>query len=252
LKKNADLILGILIILYVVTINILSGARIAFSLPIAILGIIFTIYHFVKEKLKQFKNYVKLISFFKIMMCVGIICFIGIEGFIIAYPKYKKENSDYILVLGAGLIDGTSPSLILQDRLEAALKCINKYNNTGYIVVSGGKGNDENISEAKAMSNYLLKKGIPEEKIIIEDKSKNTSQNFIYSKEKIENHSGKSLDEINVKIVTTDFHAFRSSILAKRNGYENFENYSSETIWYLIPAMYTREAFALVKSVIFD
>ncbi|WP_090089283.1 YdcF family protein [Clostridium uliginosum] len=252
MKKNIDLILGILLLIYIVAINILSSTKIAFSMPIAMVGIIFIIYHFIKEKLKRIRNYDKLSRIFKLLMCIGLVCFIGIEGIIIAYPKYKKENSDYILVLGAGLTNGKTPSLILKDRLDAALKCINEYNNTGYIVVSGGQGGDEYISEGMAMSTYLINKGIPKERIIIEDQSSNTNENFRYSKEKIEGHSAKSIDEVNVKIVTTDFHAIRSSILAKKNGYKNFENYSSDTVWYLIPVVYTREAFALIKSIVFD
>lgn len=95
-------------------------------------------------------------------------------------------------------------------------------------------------------------RGVNKERIIIEDESRDTNQNLKFSKKKIEKHSNKSLNEVNVKIITTDFHAFRSSILAKRNGYVNFDNYSSATVWYLIPVTYTREAFAVVKSVLFD
>lgn len=230
----------------------LSSTKIDFSLPIAMVGIIFIVYHFMKEKLKKIKKYNKLDRILKIVMCIVLICFIGIEAIIIGYPKHKKENSDYIIVLGAGLSNGKTPSLTLKARLDAALKCINEYKNTGYIVVSGGKGDDEHISEAMAMKTYLLNKGVPNKKIITEDESTDTNENLKYSKEKIEKHSGKSLDEVNVKIVTSDFHAFRSSILAKKNGYEKFENYSSDTVWYLMPVMYTREAFALVKSVVFD
>ena len=81
---------------------------------------------------------------------------------------------------------------------------------------------DEDLPESDAMSKYLQDRGVNKERIIIEDESRDTNQNFKFSKEKIEEHSHKSLDEINVKIITTDFHAFRSSILAKRNGYVKF------------------------------
>jgi uncharacterized SAM-binding protein YcdF (DUF218 family) len=154
-------------------------------------------------------------------------------------------------VLGAGLDSGKTPNLILQERLDAAIKCIGE-NPTQYIVLSGGQGADEDLPEAQAMSEYLQERGIDKEKIIIEDKSKDTNENLKYSKEKIEEHSHKSLNEVSIKIVTTDFHAFRSSILAKKNNYVNFDNYSNPTVWYFIPSTYTREAFAVVKSVLFD
>lgn len=119
-------------------------------------------------------------------------------------------------------------------------------------MVSGGKGEDEDMSEAEAMERYLLEKGVSKDRIIKENKSRNTYENFKFSKEKIEEHSNKELKDVSVKIVTTDFHAFRSSMLAKRNGYENIEVYSSNTVNYLVPVFYTREAVALVKSYIFD
>lgn len=251
MKKFWDIILGILLCLYIIAINIMSGVRVAFSLPIIILGIILIIYHFIKRRIRKKEILLKGFKFVKIFLCIGLVGFIGIEAVIISYPKHNKKNADYILVLGAGLKEGTMPTEILRNRLDVAVECIEK-NNNSYIVVSGGQGEDEDIPEANAMSEYLQDKGVSKEKIIIEDQSRNTNQNFKFSKEKIEEHSNKSLDKVNVIIVTTDFHAFRSSILAKKNGYVNFDNNSSSTVWYLIPITYTREAFAIVKSVIFD
>jgi uncharacterized SAM-binding protein YcdF (DUF218 family) len=229
----------------------MSGVRVAFSLPVIILGIILIIYHFAKRIIREKELLFKGFKFIRVIICVGLIWFIGMEAVIVSYPKHNEKKDDYILVLGAGLRDGTFPTEILRNRLDAAIVCSEK-NDKSYIVVSGGKGEDEDIPEAQAMSEYLQDKGVSKEKIIMENQSRNTNQNFKFSKEKIEEHSNKDLDKVNVKIVTTDFHAFRSSILAKRNGYVNFDNYSSSTVWYLIPITYTREAFAIVKSMIFD
>lgn len=251
LKKFWDITLGVLLILHVISINIMSGVIVAFSLPIIILGIIFILYHFVKNKIKKSQFLSKGLKILKVLLCIGIICFLGIEAVIISYPKHNEKKDDYILVLGAGLRDGTIPTATLRGRLDAAIECL-KENNSSYIVLSGGQGDDEDLPESHAMSKYLQEKGVDKDRIILEDESRDTNQNFKYSKEKIKEHSHKSLDQISVKIVTTDFHAFRSSILAKKNGYINFDNYSSPTIGYLIPITYTREAFAIVKSVVFD
>ena len=251
MKKFWDIILGVVLILHVIAINFMSGARIAFSLPIVILGIILILYHFVKNKIKESEFLSRGFKIIKIFLCIGFICFLGIEAIIVSYPKHNEKKDDYILVLGAGLTNRTNPSLILRGRLDAAIKCVEE-NDNGYIVLSGGQGVDEDLPESHVMSKYLQDRGVNKERIIIEDESRNTNQNFKYSKEKIEAHSHKSLDEVNVKIVTTDFHAFRSSVLAKKNGYINFDNYSSPTIWYLIPITYTREAFAVIKSTLFD
>lgn len=173
------------------------------------------------------------------------------EALIINYPKYNRNSDDYIIVLGAGLDNGGVPNLILRERLDIAIKCM-KENLAQYIVLSGGQGTDESTSEAQAMSEYLQAKGIEKNKIILEDKSRDTNENLKYSKEKIEEFSNKSISDIKVKIVTTDFHAFRSSILAKKNGYKNFDNYSSTMPWYFVPSTYARESIAVIKSILFD
>lgn len=251
MRKFWKALLGIALIIYIIGINIISSTRIAFSLPIMITGIILVIYDFTKSKIKETKSLNKLFKITKVFLSIGLIFLLAMEGLIISYPKYNEEKSDYIIVLGAGLTNGKTPNIILEGRLDAAIKYINK-NHDGYLVLSGGQGEDEDLPEADAMSKYLQDRGINADRIILEDKSRDTNENLKFSKEKIEEHSHKSLSEINVKIITTDFHAFRSSILAKKNGYVNFSNYSDPTVWYMIPVTYIREAFAIVKSVIFD
>jgi len=250
-KRHWDILSGIMLIIYVIAINIMSGVIVAFSLQIAILGIIFIAYHFVRNKIKENKFMPKGFKYIKIFICIGLTFFFAMEVIIISFPKHNEKKDDYILVLGAGLTNRTTPTEILRGRLDVAIKCLNE-NENAYLVLSGGQGIDEDLPEADAMSKYLQDRGVNKDKIIIEDKSRDTNQNFKFSKEKIEEHSHKLLKDVDVKIVTTDFHAFRSSILAKRNGYASFDNYSSPTVGYLIPITYTREVFAIVKSVLFD
>lgn len=254
--KKLYLILGIILIMYVNIINKLSSTKIAFSTPVLFLGIFFIILGFTWEKLLKVINrnevLKKYFKVFKTLVIVLISLLILIEGAIIVYPKHNKENSDYILVLGAGLSNGRYPSLTLSYRLDAAIDSFNDMGKEKKIIVSGGQGNNEDIAEAEAMKNYLLDAGIPEDMVIAEDKSRTTYENFKFSKEKIEEDSGKSIKDLNIKIVTTDFHALRSRIIAKKGGYGCINNYSSNTVWYLIPINYLRESFAVVKSVIFD
>jgi Uncharacterized conserved protein len=229
----------------------LSELWIAFGFPIIVLGIIILVYYFSKKRMKKNVFFYKIFRYIKISSCIIFICFIIIEALIINYPKYNRNSDDYIIVLGAGLDNGGVPNLILRERLDIAIKCT-KENLAQYIVLSGGQGTDESTSEAQAMSEYLQAKGIEKNKIILEDKSRDTNENLKYSKEKIEEFSNKSISDIKVKIVTTDFHAFRSSILAKKNGYKNFDNYSSTMPWYFVPSTYARESIAVIKSILFD
>ena len=256
MKKKLYFITGIILIIYVAIVNVKSATKIAFSGPVIIFSIMMIVYAIKMESIKKYvdrrkylKNMTKLI---KICFVFFICVFMMIECVIIGYPKHDTSNSDYILVLGAGLKNGYEPSAILRYRLNAAIECIETYGNTGKIVVSGGKGNDEQIPEGEAMKKYLIDNGIEEERILVENQSKSTAENFKFSKGEIEKDSGRSIKEVNVKIVTTDFHALRSRFLAKNNGYDKISNYSSETVWYLIPISYLREGFAVIKSVLFD
>ena len=256
MKKKLCIITGIILIIYVAAVNIKSATKIAFSLPVIMFSVIMILYAVTREQILSYINekvYLKkLTKVIKICFICLLSAFIGIEGIIIAYPKHDISNSDYILVLGAGLKDGYNPSATLRDRLNATIECVDTYRNSGKIVVSGGQGRDEKISEGEAMKKYLIDNGVSEERILVENKSTNTDENFEFSKKLIEEDSNKSIEEVNVKIITTDFHAFRSRFLAKRNDYINVTNYSSNTIWYLIPISYLREAFAVVKSAVFD
>lgn len=252
MKKNLDIVLGGILTGYSILVNLLSLRKIAFSEVFFISGILLIIYHFIKKKIYNNEKLKLLDKAIKTLICIGLVVFFIIESIIICYPKKSIESTDYIIVLGAGLNNRNELSQTLRDRLNTALYCLNEYNNDSYIVVSGGQGEDEDMSEAEEMERYLLQKGVSKDRIIKENKSRNTFENFKFSKEKIEEHSNKELKDVSVKIVTTDFHAFRSKMLAKRNGYENIEVYSSNTVNYLVPVFYTREAVALVKSYFFD
>lgn len=242
-------LLGILCLIYYAFVNIRFGYT-TFSEFYLILGLILIIYYISSRKIKEYFVLNKLWNIMKIVFFIGMAVFILIEGAIIMYPKKNIDNSDYVVILGAGL-RGDSITATLRDRLNATIDYVNKSNFDGKIVVSGGQGPGESITEAEAMKKYLISNGIKND-IIMEDKATNTFENFKFSKEKIKNITGNSIDNYKVKVITTDFHVLRSSILAKRNNYDNVTFYSSNTKWYLVPTLYAREFFAFFKSLIFD
>ena len=96
------------------------------------------------------------------------------------------------------------------------------------------------------MKRYLIEKGIKEE-IIMEDKSRNTKENLLFSKQIIEKDANKKIENINIKIISSDFHALRSSLIANSLGYEEKSFYTNKTLPILIPVSYTREFFAIMK-----
>ncbi|MBQ8596155.1 MAG: YdcF family protein [Lachnospiraceae bacterium] len=140
--------------------------------------------------------------------------FMIVEGCIISgFSAEGKAGLDYLVVLGAQM-KANGPSKALQYRLDEAALYLGQNKETK-VIVSGGKGPDEHISEAQGMYDYLIQKGIAYDRIIMEDRSENTFQNLTYSAEFLNE------EEDTVGVVTNNFHVFRAVKIAKKAGYEN-------------------------------
>lgn len=188
---------------------------------------------------------IKLIKFMFILLLTS---FIVIECFIV-YHGGKKDTAkvDYLVVLGAGLW-GETPSLTLRQRLDESFEFIKENPNTK-VVLSGGMGPGENITEAEAMKRYLVERGVDEKLLIKEDKSTSTKENLKFTREllrKIDNR-----ENLKIKIITTNFHMFRAKLLGRSNGFEVYGQ-PAPIHPLLIPAYYIREYMAVIKSLIFD
>lgn len=184
-----------------------------------------------------------------IIFIVCMVVFLGVfgtaESLIIKNAVQKPEkNADYLVVLGAR-VNGTRITLNLKYRLDVALDYLSENKGTK-VVVSGGQGKGEDITEAEAMSDYLIKNGINKERIILETKSKNTNENLEFTAELIGSKVGK------VVIVSNDFHIYRAKCIAKKMGYTNVSGASAKTKPITIPNSFVREAFAVVKYKIFN
>lgn len=252
MKKNfIFIIIGLISIVYYLALNSIMG-KVAFSEIFLIIGLGLIIYEILNKKFKfnKSKKYKKPMKILKILMFIVLIVFIGIEGIIIGFgANSDKGTCDYNIILGAGL-KGEEMTLSLKERMNKAIEYNKDKNN--YIVVTGGRGPGETIPEALAMKRYLVQNGIEEKRVLIEDNARNTMENFKFSKEIIEKNSGKTIDELNIKVITSNYHCFRSSILAKRNGYIKLSFIGNKTNPLLAPTYYTREFFGIFKSLIFD
>lgn len=115
-----------------------------------------------------------------------------------------------LIVLGAQ-VKPWGPSSILQQRIDAAEKYLNE-NSNAYAVLSGGKGDDEPVSEAQSMYDNINIKD--KSRLLLEDKSTNTNENLKFSKRIIEENRLSS-DPI---IVTDSYHQFRAQLIARKAG----------------------------------
>nr|WP_243177773.1 YdcF family protein [Clostridium hominis] len=150
------------------------------------------------------------------------------------------------MVLGAGL-RGSKISTSLLYRLETAVE-YNKLYPDVKIIVSGGQGPDEDISEAKAMKDYLISKGIDESLIISEDKSTNTYENFLFTKKILEDETGE--EDFTVTVISNNFHMYRAKYLGKQVGFECL-GYPAPSHAASSFIFYTREFFGVIKAYIF-
>ena len=153
-----------------------------------------------------------------------------------------------VIVLGAG-VHGETPSLSLRSRLSAAADYLKDHPRVP-AVLSGGKGAGEDISEAEAMRRELVAQGIGEERLWLEDRSANTLENFRFSREILRQHGVDSA--ATVAVVTNDFHLFRAKLIARRIGMAEPVGIPAELPWWLAGNYYVREAFASVKTLVFD
>ncbi|WP_242861617.1 YdcF family protein [Candidatus Arthromitus sp. SFB-turkey] len=181
---------------------------------------------------------------------LGLIILCLVMFFLILYLvlKYEKSNCEkfceYVLVLGARILDEDTPCKVLENRLISAIIYLHKFENSK-VIVSGGTGIDEPISEGYVMKKYLINHGIDKHRIFVEDLSTNTFENLKNTKQIL-----KDVDEI--LIITSKYHLFRSKILARRVGFRNIYLIGSEVNASNRQKNIIREIFAVIKSIFFD
>lgn len=241
---SVDIMIGTLLMIYGGSIVVLNNRLINISLIFVMMGTLLIVYHFIKKKLiKRNKN------IFFIMLCICLLIFTVTEVFIIGIPKIDKDNADYIIVMATNVEDNSGNlSLTLRGRLDLVVDSIYKDANDSYIVVSGGMVKNSNISEADLMETYLLNQGIPKDKILKESYSNNGEENLKNAEKIIEEKSKDDIHNISVKIVTTDYNALSTKVLAQKAGYNEFILNTSDTNFYLAPALYVYEAFVVLKT----
>lgn len=169
-----------------------------------------------------------------------IMYFSTITVLMINAQSKSPSNAKAVVVLGCK-VNGEKPSRMLQRRLDSAYEFLNE-NKDVICIVSGGKGDDEQIPEALAMQNYLLDKGIAPSRIFMEDKSVNTYENFKLSLDILYKYNIND-----IAIVTDGFHQYRASYIAEKFGLESSAiNAKTDmlTKW-LIPTYWVREWFGI-------
>jgi len=195
--------------------------------------------------------YAEMIAYNAILLCVSYLECILLATILLGFKAARRIpafDKDYILILGCQIRKDGSLTPLLKGRVDRALEFARLQKEaTGkdiLFVPSGGQGSDEVISEAEAMRRYLLESGIPKERILPEDQSLNTLENLRNSARLIRENGG---EEAKIAFSTTNYHVFRSGILAEQEGV-HAEGIGSRTRSYFWINAFIREFIATVYS----
>ncbi len=129
--------------------------------------------------------------------------------------KHPGRLYKYIIVLGSGLKKGREVTPLLASRIDKGILAFHA-NPGSSLILSGGQGDDEQLAEGEAMRNYALEQGVPKEQVLVENRSRNTKENLLFSRELIETREkGQASDPGHILLVTNRYHLLRALLLAR-------------------------------------
>jgi len=177
-----------------------------------------------------------------VCLCIGLVLATVTGCLIAAAGRGDADVScQYVIVLGAG-VNGTTPSMILSERIRQAYTYLSE-NPDVICIVSGGQGPGEDITEAQCMFDHLTARGIDPERIWLEDRSTSTRENIRFSLEVIEAKTGSRPEK--AAIISNEFHLFRAGLFAKEQDLEAI-GVPAKTTWLSLRVNYFLREIAAV------
>lgn len=235
-------ILSIVCFLYCLSIGLFMGHGTSFFLIWGALG---TGCAIVSTTLRKEKWLAKIPGWVKKSFCIcavaATVLLLLVEGMIFSRFSARAEaGADYVIVLGAQW-KVSGPGYVLRKRLDKAIEYLQANPGT-QVIVSGGQGPNEPISEAEGMRGYLMEAGIAQGRIRSEDQSSSTYENLAFSSELLD----KELDR--VVLVTNNFHMFRALGIARKQGYLQVEGLAAASYPAMLPNNLLREFLGVIKD----
>lgn len=229
--------LGIAVVLNGIVASSMSNLNAGLFLVFA-LGLFLIAFGVFLPKIPRWARYTLSICLCAVI-CMSTVIFVGGTVDTVTYTE------DAVIVLGAGL-RGDRPSLTLRNRLDCA---VGYYENNPdcVIVVTGGQGQGEDITEALAMERYLVEHGVPAYKIIKEELSTSTYENFRNAKELLDSRLG---EDYSITLITNDFHVLRAVSTAEKVGFDSPAHLHSSTPIYTALPSILRECLATLKYIL--
>lgn len=218
---------------------------VSLSLGVSVLAFYVVTFYYLTSETKVFNvntlsNVIFVIAVYSyLIFCTAFIAFMLYSFIYLTVPN--KKIYDFIIVHGAGLRDGEYVTPLLRHRIEKAVEAyLNSSNPNIKIIVSGGHGPDEKISEAQAMAKEIESRtSVPIDRVILEDKSTTTYENLLFSKALGE----KLVDNPKFLFVTNNYHVYRTSAYARKIKMDG-DGLGCRTAGYYIPSAFIREFIA--------
>ncbi len=240
--KYLLIVLGFTVLVDAIYISTVSNGNLGLWLTYAV-GIFLVFCGIFSEWIvKRVPGFMK--YFFSVGFTVYFVFVLALYGF--GSVDTVDYEEDALVILGAG-IRGETVSQTLKNRLDAAID-YHKYNPESVIVVSGGQGSGEAITEAEAMERYLIANGIPEDKILQEDQSTSTEENFNFSKAILDEHFDS---DYRIAYITNDFHTYRASLRARFAGFNESTHCHADTPFTSILPNGLREVLGVMEMWVF-
>lgn len=189
--------------------------------------------------------------FLVVLLLLAVLCFAALEGAVLRGGRTEIRGEPGIMVIFGCQVKPWGPSTLLQDRLDTALDYLKDHSDM-IVVVTGGKGDDEHLSEAQCMYDYLTAHGVDGERILREDQSRNTWQNINNTAELLEERGYDT--DAGLLAVSNDFHLARIRMLCERATASREFSALAAPVSHAPSRvkMFFREPLALVKSYLFD
>jgi len=250
-KVSCVLLIAVgLVLIGLSTISVLVSTAITIGMVMpAGMGLLMIIYAFTRLKKKGRVIQRKWMRIaITIFLVVGLLGAASLETLmcVAAYKPPPEEDTGFVIVLGCGVFPDGTLTLSLKNRLDAAYDYLTAHEDS-LCIVSGGQGDNEPVSEAEAMSQYLRSRGIDDNRVIKEDRSTSTLLNLTYSKEIMAANDDRPQT---AAIVTSDYHVFRALMLTREMEIDAF-GIPAATNWKIVVACHVREYAAIIKTVLF-
>lgn len=174
-----------------------------------------------------------------VWLVAGLVILIEAMVVVHMFAKEEPHNLDYLIVLGT-YVEDDEPSVSLKQRLDKAIEYM-EMNEDIMVIVSGGKGAENQSSEAYVMATYLMGRGMDASRILMEDKATNTRENLVFSYKMIP-------EGALVGVVTNSFHVYRAMALADKLGLDTVVGIAAPSKKILLPTNMVREFFVIIKE----